>query len=316
MNLFLLYTFISLIKFKLIYAQADGHFWWKVLTEETAATTTTYSPPEVTTIKKEIDVVCCECVPFYLCVNGTIDTSGAGIIDIRSGVSNVKPDPVYNVESCPDYLDVCCEPPEIDPSCATKPTEPEKLPDDTPCTCVVWEFCPRELIVSNGLGNTTLYLDNEDAVSHSNCNHALHVCCALHLLEHALTSNLTSNVTSASVLPNNTYSELDCECVEPHLCLENGDINVYGIGAIDARSNFGSDNHDKPKNAETRVCPYDSSLVCCGDKLASTTLQTTTVLPTTTTKNPDKSDCGLRHSSGIRVRNFHFFLFIINLNAV
>jgi hypothetical protein len=25
----------------------------------------------------------CECVPFYLCVNGTINTNGVGVIDIR-----------------------------------------------------------------------------------------------------------------------------------------------------------------------------------------------------------------------------------------
>jgi kallikrein len=38
----------------------------------------------------------CECVPFYLCVNGTINTNGVGVIDIR-----IK-------DECDDYLEICC----------------------------------------------------------------------------------------------------------------------------------------------------------------------------------------------------------------
>ncbi|KAJ8921967.1 hypothetical protein NQ315_008604 [Exocentrus adspersus] len=39
----------------------------------------------------------CECVPYYLCSNGTINTNGEGIIDIR-----------INDGPCGSYLEVCC----------------------------------------------------------------------------------------------------------------------------------------------------------------------------------------------------------------
>ncbi|XP_046625131.1 phenoloxidase-activating factor 2-like isoform X1 [Neodiprion virginianus] len=56
----------------------------------------------------------CECVPYYQCQNNTIVTEGIGIIDIRSGVSN----PATNKSSglrgaCDNYLDVCCNPPDL-----------------------------------------------------------------------------------------------------------------------------------------------------------------------------------------------------------
>ncbi|XP_066150577.1 phenoloxidase-activating factor 2 isoform X2 [Euwallacea fornicatus] len=40
----------------------------------------------------------CTCVPYYLCNNGTINTNGAGIIDIR-----------INDGPCETYLEVCCD---------------------------------------------------------------------------------------------------------------------------------------------------------------------------------------------------------------
>ncbi|XP_044259182.1 phenoloxidase-activating factor 2-like [Tribolium madens] len=44
----------------------------------------------------------CECVPFYLCKNGTINTDGENIIDIR-----------INTNDCPNYLEFCCSTKEI-----------------------------------------------------------------------------------------------------------------------------------------------------------------------------------------------------------
>lgn len=42
----------------------------------------------------------CECVPYYLCHNGSILENGTGIIDIRA------------LGQCENYLDVCCKPPD------------------------------------------------------------------------------------------------------------------------------------------------------------------------------------------------------------
>ncbi|GJQ81592.1 CLIPA10 [Trypoxylus dichotomus] len=45
----------------------------------------------------------CQCVPYYLCHdNGTINTAGEGVIDIRN-----------NENSCESYLEKCCSPPNI-----------------------------------------------------------------------------------------------------------------------------------------------------------------------------------------------------------
>lgn len=40
-----------------------------------------------------------ECVPYYLCVNGTINTDGSDLLDIRLGETE---------EECVDYFEQCC----------------------------------------------------------------------------------------------------------------------------------------------------------------------------------------------------------------
>lgn len=55
----------------------------------------------------------CECVPYYLCENGTIITDGTGIIDIR-----------IKEEGCEGYLDVCCEDPLLEPITPPPVTRP------------------------------------------------------------------------------------------------------------------------------------------------------------------------------------------------
>lgn len=58
-----------------------------------------------------------ECVPYYLCANGTIITDGAGLIDIRNGFGALD----AADSKCPGFLDVCCkdadfvEPPKPQP---------------------------------------------------------------------------------------------------------------------------------------------------------------------------------------------------------
>ncbi|KAL3278693.1 hypothetical protein HHI36_016229 [Cryptolaemus montrouzieri] len=40
----------------------------------------------------------CTCVPYYLCYNGSVNTNGEGVIDIR-----------INDGPCGDYIDICCD---------------------------------------------------------------------------------------------------------------------------------------------------------------------------------------------------------------
>jgi hypothetical protein len=59
-----------------------------------------------------------ECVPYYLCENGQINTDGSGLLDIRFGEE--KP--------CLDYFEQCCAINDILPP-ETKPTPPPPLTD-------------------------------------------------------------------------------------------------------------------------------------------------------------------------------------------
>ncbi|XP_055316160.1 phenoloxidase-activating factor 2-like [Sitodiplosis mosellana] len=46
-----------------------------------------------------------ECVPYYLCLNGSIITSGEGILDVRFGAED---DPEPERHPCSDFFDTCC----------------------------------------------------------------------------------------------------------------------------------------------------------------------------------------------------------------
>ncbi|KZC07692.1 Serine proteinase stubble [Dufourea novaeangliae] len=50
----------------------------------------------------------CECVPYYLCRNGTVLEDGIGLIDIRSGFNDE-----VGHGTCPNYLDHCCKTPDV-----------------------------------------------------------------------------------------------------------------------------------------------------------------------------------------------------------
>ncbi|CAH0559486.1 unnamed protein product [Brassicogethes aeneus] len=41
----------------------------------------------------------CTCVPYYLCNNGSINTNGEGVIDIR----------INEESACPSYIEICCD---------------------------------------------------------------------------------------------------------------------------------------------------------------------------------------------------------------
>ena len=206
-------------------AQLDGQFWWLNNAETTTAYTTTGSTtteeinPTLEVKKlvdietKPIDIICCECVSFYLCVNGTIKTDGAGILDLRFG--NTNQEPVVNVKNCPG-LDICCAPPDADPSCYDEAETETYLPPDTPCECQVYNRCPIENIVHDGFGTTTLKLDDGRLVSHSKCSHSLDVCCYS-----------GSQPEVPAIEP-----ELFCDCVEFYQCDDLGYIIDDGEGLI------------------------------------------------------------------------------------
>ncbi|KAG7156044.1 putative masquerade-like serine proteinase-like [Homarus americanus] len=260
-------------------AQSDGFFWWlqKVTTTpmpNTNPSTTTQGP------------VYCECVKYYLCIDNVISTSGVDVIDIR--MARVGPPSVTNVKECPDVLDVCCG---LPPSETTTPpiTPTPTLPPDTPCECVSFFNCTRDRLVSNGGGNTTLELFGL-GYSHSKCNQALAVCCALDPATPS-PANITTVVTP--------LTEEECECVDPFQCDEHGYIITSGVGIINIRTRTHSRNDSYPDER----CE-DPSLVCCRPPrdLNSTTtpLPTTTTPPPTTTQQPAHG-CGTRHSDGVRV---------------
>lgn len=80
------------------------------------------APPSTGTGERNTDAphtggqLACECVPYYLCTNGTIKTDGEGVIDIR-----------IKEPMCESYLDVCCQAP------VDKPIEPPPLPPRLGC---------------------------------------------------------------------------------------------------------------------------------------------------------------------------------------
>ncbi|XP_050595985.1 phenoloxidase-activating factor 2-like isoform X3 [Bombus affinis] len=54
----------------------------------------------------------CECVPYYLCQNGTISDNGETIIDIRFGFDDETSYMGASWGKCANYLEVCCKPPD------------------------------------------------------------------------------------------------------------------------------------------------------------------------------------------------------------
>ncbi|RXG69968.1 hypothetical protein Avbf_01912, partial [Armadillidium vulgare] len=245
-------------------------------------------------VKKE-EVVCCECVNFYLCVNGTINSDGTGLINVRIG--GEPEEPVVNVNICPGDFDVCCTVPDADPSCH-KPdsklnsTEPPDTYQFTPhpesnCECLSYSSCDPVLVVSDGLGETTIELNNGRMVNHSKCSHALDVCC---YIPDIYIGNETEPIIS-TVSPSG--GEI-CECVPPHLCTPNGYIRSAGAGIIDVRLG-----PTKP----LKKCPTNPDQLCCLPPLPDTNETDTSSPPPTNLPLPE---CGQRNSKGIGVRVLGF----------
>lgn len=272
----------------------------------TVALTTTPPPTTTTALATTTEPITCKCVKFFLCVDGVINTSGEGIIDIR--ISGDRTAAATNVEQCPDELDVCCGMP---PSTTTTPAPTTTTPlptlaPDTPCECVPFINCTAERLVSDGLGNTTLEILGI-GFSHSKCPEAFSVCCAPEESQPSPTPPTTTTARPSIVKPHSTSM---CVCVEPYLCGEDGHIITTGEGIFDIRSLTSSSGRCQ-----------DENLVCClparhsGVDVVSTTKKpqptTTTPLPTTTTPLPTTTqepvaDCGLRNSEGLTARILGF----------
>lgn len=273
-------------------AQEDGGLWWLALLNNSTDPPATDDTP-VSDLREN---VYCECVAYYLCVNGTITTSGAGLLDVRMGPGPVNESPrVTNVEKCPGLIDVCCGlPPEL----TTTTTEPPipTLPPDTPCECVPFVNCTEERLVSDGHGgNMTLEILGIGGYWHSKCPQAFSVCCALD-------PTTTTVYPGSEPSPTTGPSSLEkCECVAPYQCDENGFIITDGAGILDIRIGTRS-------SSSANGCPPPS--VCCRlpphlttptpTQYTTTTTTPPTTRPPTTTQAPPLN-CGTRNSMGVKV---------------
>ena len=65
--------------------------WW-LQNSETTTTSVLNLPSFSHNIKPktQIDIKCCDCVPFFSCNNGTVITDGSGLIDVKFGGSTKK----------------------------------------------------------------------------------------------------------------------------------------------------------------------------------------------------------------------------------
>ncbi|KAK7071106.1 hypothetical protein SK128_012837 [Halocaridina rubra] len=266
-------------------AQEDGSFWW--------LKATTDSPPDPTLSPSDDQP--CECVKYYLCINGTISTSGAGIIDVRIRPFRNQPPPPRNRDlvsetQCPDLYDVCCAPPPPLTPTPTSSTPQPTLPPDTPCECLSFVNCSADRLVSDGGGNTSLEAFGF-SYSHSSCPHAFTVCCALGDTTTTVTT-LPEEPIITTTPPNLTPSH--CDCVEHYLCDATGTIITSGAGLLDLRNRHANPNPD--------VECENPGHICCNKPLSetNTTIATTTQEPTTTPL--PEQNCGSRNRLGIAAR--------------
>lgn len=288
--------------------QADGSFWWLKKTTTTA--------PQTGSLETSAPVeIYCECVQYYLCVDGVINTAGVGVLDVRSG--GPRPVPVTNVETCPGAFDVCCKLPGFNETTSTTTTTTTTamptLPPDTPCECMSFINCSLDKMVHNGGGNTTLELPGLGEYSHSQCHQALAVCCAIE----------PTTTTTASPFPPipgagapNAMSATACECVDAYLCGPDGHIITSGLGLLDVRSGARS-SQPLPRGEcddPLQVCcrpPKDAHIQPINP--GASAVSATTPTPTTTTTTPPPrttpepaTDCGTRNANGVRARILGF----------
>ncbi|XP_060870685.1 uncharacterized protein LOC132945080 isoform X2 [Metopolophium dirhodum] len=179
----------------------------------------------------------CKCVPYYLCGNRRIDTSGKGLKDERFG-GDFK---------CSNILDVCCNESMI----YKKPEEKDKIIDkmiwemiSTPkpptrssdtCKCVPYYLCRNEAIVTSGKG----LIDKRSGGL--KCDGLLVKCCYKSMQSKASNDmDLTTQDIDKTILgemstpiPQSMPSDT-CKCVPYYLC-GNRRIDTGGKGLTDER---------------------------------------------------------------------------------
>ncbi|XP_068223696.1 phenoloxidase-activating factor 2-like [Palaemon carinicauda] len=272
--------------------QADGDFWWLSGTTEDPANLA------VSPLEEQIP---CECVKYYLCINGTISTTGVGIIDLRFGGPKPPPPPRNrNGPQCADLYDVCCFPPK--PTTLSPPTTTTAfptLPPDTPCDCVSFVNCSAERVVSDGNGSTSLEAFGI-YVSHSNCPHAFTVCCA------------SEPTTAPPVVTSSSHPH--CDCVDTNMCDKTGTIVTSGAGFIDLRTLYPNPNPDIVCEIPGQICcnlpdsERVNGIATLGSKL-TTTARPTTLPPNRATAKITEDilpSCGTRNTQGIAARVLGF----------
>ncbi|XP_060870187.1 phenoloxidase-activating factor 2-like isoform X2 [Metopolophium dirhodum] len=204
----------------------------------------------------------CKCLPYYLCENGTIVTSGNGLIDVRSG--GLKCDG-KDVKCCYKSMkskasnDMDLTTQEIDETILVEMSTliPQTMPSNT-CKCVPYYLCGNGMIVTSGKG-----LIDERFGGDVMCSDILDVCCNESMKSKATSkndvkrNNLDKKIWSLFLSPPHPPPPSDrCTCVPHNLC-RNKTVNVARQPIIiDIRIN-----KDR--------CP-NSVDVCCYDPIKST----------------------------------------------
>ncbi|KAB7499554.1 hypothetical protein Anas_12801 [Armadillidium nasatum] len=176
---------------------------------------------------KQYFSTCCECVPFYGCVNNTVN--------IEKLSNHERSEPVVNVQTCPNIVDYCCKLPNAPQECdkfpfGKMPPEVNRNPQpDKKCECTPWETCPLDNIVTDGKGETSKSLKDIGLISHSKCKDEIEVCCFVKSLI-ATRRNLPDNPKNSSTVT--AEREEECKCVKIDLCSE---ANPSGEDLIDTR---------------------------------------------------------------------------------
>ncbi|KAL7633370.1 UNVERIFIED_CONTAM: hypothetical protein RMT77_016241 [Armadillidium vulgare] len=174
---------------------------------------------------KQYNSTCCECVPFYGCVNETVN--------IEKLSNHERSEPVVNVQTCPNIMEYCCKLPNAEKECDKFPfgkIPPEVNRNPQPgknCECTPWETCPLDNIITDGMGETSKSLKEIGLISHSKCKDEINVCC---LVKSLIT---TRNIDHPINLINVTAErEEECKCVKKDTCSE---ANPSGAGLVEPR---------------------------------------------------------------------------------
>lgn len=78
----ILLLFLSSV-FAISKRQANGNFWWLRNSNGGVSGRLTEENDSANEVEPADNKVDCECVPYYLCINNTISTTGEGLLDIR-----------------------------------------------------------------------------------------------------------------------------------------------------------------------------------------------------------------------------------------